>query len=94
MADTMRSIAVLVAAGISYIFHVDPALVDATAAVVVSVIIALSLGPLIIGLFQTWNELKALKRDQQKSNEGKVHIPWMEQYQNLPSVSPRIGRRR
>lgn len=90
MADTMRSIAVLVAAGISYFFHVEPALVDATAAVIVSVIIALSLGPLVLGLIQTWNELQALKKDQQKCKDGRVHIPWMEQYQHLPSVSPRI----
>lgn len=93
MADTMRSIAVLVAAGISSIFHTEPALADSTAAVIVSVIIALSLGPLVVGLFQTWNELQALKREQNESKDGHVDVPWIEQYQHLPSVSPKMSRR-
>lgn len=87
MADTLRSIAVLVAATIAYsVEDVSPAMADASAAVIVSVIIAVSLGPLIIGLIQTWSELQALKKERHR-------IPWMEpsmeQYQHLPSMSPR-----
>eukprot|EP00571_Detonula_confervacea_P002944 CAMPEP_0172312016 /NCGR_PEP_ID=MMETSP1058-20130122/16410_1 /TAXON_ID=83371 /ORGANISM="Detonula confervacea, Strain CCMP 353" /LENGTH=337 /DNA_ID=CAMNT_0013025357 /DNA_START=94 /DNA_END=1104 /DNA_ORIENTATION=- len=54
-ADTLRSTAVLLAAGIAYTFKVgDPAVVDAVAALAVSLIILLSLGPLLRGIFHAW----------------------------------------
>ncbi|GFH47311.1 hypothetical protein CTEN210_03786 [Chaetoceros tenuissimus] len=94
MADTMRSIAVLVAASISWYFNIDPSLADATAAIIVSAIIALSLGPLIVGLCQTWGELQTLKKEERESKESHVRVTLIEQYQHLPSVSPRITMRR
>lgn len=94
MADTMRSIAVLVAASMSWYFNIDPSLADATAAIIVSAIIALSLGPLIVGLCQTWGELQTLKKEERESKEAHVHLSLIEQYQHLPSVSPRITMRR
>lgn len=85
MADTLRSIAVLVAASLSYVFNsISSDLADASAAIVVSIIIAASLGPLIVGLLRTWGELKELKR------EVKAPVVWYEEYQHLPSMSPRI----
>jgi len=63
MADTLRSIAVLIAAGIACIMpSLSPTLADASAAVAVSGIIAVSLGPLLMGLIQTWGEIRILHR--------------------------------
>jgi Co/Zn/Cd efflux system component len=60
-ADTLRSTAVLLAAGISYTFKVGaPAFVDAIAALAVSVIILLSLGPLLRGIGHAWVQLRRL----------------------------------
>jgi Co/Zn/Cd efflux system component len=60
-ADTLRSAAVLLAAGISYTFKVGaPAFVDAIAALAVSVIILLSLGPLLRGIGHAWVQLRRL----------------------------------
>ena len=86
MADTLRrSIAVLVAASLSHLFNsISSDLADASAAIVVSIIIAASLGQLIVGLLRTWGELKELKR------EVKAPVVWYEEYQHLPSMSPRI----
>lgn len=62
-ADTMRSIAVLVAAGIAYLFQaVSPVEADATAAIVVSIIIIVSLLPLLQGLYLTATEIWILTR--------------------------------
>jgi len=87
MADTLRSIAVLVAAGLAFVFKdISPQIADASASVVVSVVIAASLGPLIVGLLRTWSELKAIKSN--------IDTPWLEDFQHLPSMSsPRTGRR-
>ena len=53
-ADTLRSIAVLVAAAIATIFaSIDGAIADSLAAVAVSIIILISLVPLIEGLILT-----------------------------------------
>lgn len=61
-ADTLRSIAVILAAGIAEIVDaVTPEVADATAAVVVSVLILLSLIPLLQGLLQSFSELSALR---------------------------------
>jgi len=66
MADTMRSITVLVVAGLAYCFQsIDNDLADASGAVIVSIITLISLGPLLIGIFSTWSELRvhtAMKR--------------------------------
>ena len=59
----MRSIAVLVAAGIAYLFQaVSPEKADATAAIVVSIIIIVSLLPLLQGLYLTATEIWILTR--------------------------------
>lgn len=64
MADTLRSIAVLVAAALSSVFkNISPTLADATASVVVSIVIAASLVPLIVGLVKTWGELQCLRAE-------------------------------
>lgn len=63
MADTMRSIAVLIAAATSFFLDLSPALADATAAIIVSIIIAVSLGPLIVGLMKTFHEIQLLRRE-------------------------------
>ena len=53
----------LIAAGISYIFKVGaPVVVDAIAAVAVSVIILLSLGPLLKGITHAWGQLRQLSK--------------------------------
>lgn len=68
-ADTLRSTAVLVAAAIATIFpSLDGANVDAVAAVVVSVIIFVSLVPLVQGLVLTGIEIRRLKRNPPRSN--------------------------
>lgn len=70
-ADTMRSIAVLVAAGIAGMFDsIDPEAADAVAAVVVSIIIILSLIPLFQGLFRTWADLIDLERQYSEKNSA------------------------
>ena len=62
-ADTMRSIAVLVAAGIACLFQaVSPEAADATAAIVVSIIIIVSLLPLLQGLYLTATEIWIVTR--------------------------------
>lgn len=62
-ADTLRSSAVLIAAGISYYFKLgEPAFVDAIAALAVSLIILLSLGPLLNGIRHASEQLKQLSR--------------------------------
>ncbi len=66
MADTLRSIAVLVAATLAYFIKaIDPSIADACASIVVSMIIAISLGPLLAGLIETWKEIVKLKRETQ-----------------------------
>jgi hypothetical protein len=63
MADTMRSIAVLLAAGIGTAFPtIPPAKADAVAAVVVSAIILMSVLRLVQGLIMT--AMKALRSRQ------------------------------
>jgi Co/Zn/Cd efflux system component len=64
-ADTMRSTAVLVAATIAHFFQnsVSGALADSTAAIVVSIIILVSLIPLLHGLFITARKIIALLTD-------------------------------
>lgn len=90
MADTMRSIAVLVAAGIAASFEsVDPSTADASAAIIVSIIIVLSLGPLLAALVGTFRELVDLQREKamaieevQSSTDSKT--VWLEEFESLP----------
>ena len=61
-ADTLRSIAVLLAAGFSYLFPslLTAADADAWGAVVVSVIILVSLAPLFQGLYLTADKIRII----------------------------------
>lgn len=62
-ADTLRSLAVLIAASVATVFeNVENESADATAAVVVCVIILVSLFPLMHGLFLTAREIVILSR--------------------------------
>lgn len=62
MADTLRSAAVLIAASIAYFVEsVTGALADSVATIVVSIIILISLLPLMRGLFITGKKIIALK---------------------------------
>jgi len=67
-ADTLRSVAVLIAAGISYFFpeFLTSAEADSDAAIVVSVIILVSLVPLIQGLFKTACKIYAMWMDKDR----------------------------
>ena len=71
-ADTLRSTAVLIAAGLSYMFHVGaPAVVDAIAALAVSLIILFSLGPLLQGIFHAWGKLRQLSHFATRLSENR-----------------------
>lgn len=62
IADTLRSAAVLVAAAIAFfVKSVTGAMADSVATIVVSVIILISLLPLLRGIFITGNKIIALK---------------------------------
>ena len=78
-ADTLRSIAVLVAAGFAYVFPslLSAANADAWGAIVVSIIILVSLGPLLQGIYltgvkiyRTWYELDHHCRLDSNSNSS------------------------
>lgn len=57
-ADTFRSVAVLIAAGCAFLIPaLTPAAADAFASFMVSIIIIVSLGPLIQGLYYTALEI-------------------------------------
>lgn len=69
-ADTLRSIAVVVAATVEKLVQsVTPEEADATAAVIVSVIIGLSLVPLFQGLVRTWLELVSMREEEAEQEE-------------------------
>jgi Co/Zn/Cd efflux system component len=74
-ADTLRSIAVIVAAVFSELFPgtLSPEEADATAAVVVSVLILLSLLPLIKGLWSSVSELRLILSEER--SETILSIP-------------------
>eukprot|EP00980_Cylindrotheca_fusiformis_P030129 scaffold24435_cov264-Cylindrotheca_fusiformis.AAC.1 len=64
MADTLRSIAVLIAASISFFVEsVSGATADSMATLVVSVIILVSLLPLLHGLYETGGKIVALRAE-------------------------------
>ena len=67
VADTLRSLAVVVAASLATVFDCIPSdVADATGAIIVSFIIAISLGPLLAGLFEAWSELSKLNEEERK----------------------------
>lgn len=67
VADTLRSLAVVIAASLATVFNCIPSdVADATGAIVVSFIIAISLGPLLAGLFDAWSELSKLNEEERK----------------------------
>jgi Co/Zn/Cd efflux system component len=74
-ADTLRSVAVIVAAGVAEAFPstVTPEEADATAAVVVSAMILLSLIPLLQGLYRSLSELQAIQSEEKA--ESVMSIP-------------------
>jgi Cation efflux family len=61
-ADTLRSIAVLVAAALGALFSaaLSPTQVDSVGAIVVSIIILMSLGPLLQGVYLTACKIHAI----------------------------------
>jgi len=62
MADTLRSAAVLIAAAIAYLLKtVSGAIADSVATIVVSIIILVSLLPLLRGLVITGNKIIELQ---------------------------------
>ncbi len=66
MADTLRSFAVILAALTAFVTPgVTPEQADATAAIVVSALIALSLIPLFKGLLRSIQELRGILRDEE-----------------------------
>jgi Co/Zn/Cd efflux system component len=66
MADTLRSFAVILAALTAFLTPgVTPEQADATAAIVVSALIALSLIPLFKGLVRSIQELRGILRDEE-----------------------------
>mmetsp|Transcript_25287 Transcript_25287/g.38936 ORF Transcript_25287/g.38936 Transcript_25287/m.38936 type:complete len:353 (-) Transcript_25287:39-1097(-) len=69
-ADTLRSIAVIIAAVIAEVVdEVTSEEADATAAVVVSALILVSLIPLVQGLVKTFGELKAMRAEDAMEND-------------------------
>jgi Co/Zn/Cd efflux system component len=73
-ADTLRSIAVIVAAGIAEVVDsVTPEEADAAAAVVVSILVLLSLIPLFHGLVQSVSELRAIRREEESETMFPEH---------------------
>lgn len=68
-ADTLRSIAVLIAAGIAAVVEgVDGEMTDAVAAIIVSLIIILSTIPLLNGMIYTISELRTAYAKEAKEN--------------------------
>lgn len=64
-ADTIRSIAVLIAATLAeYVPEITPEEADASAAVAVSGIILIALLPLLSGLKRTWLDLYAIRKEE------------------------------
>ncbi len=71
-ADTLRSLAVMIAALLSVFAGYDGDLVDAVAALVVSVIIVVSLFPLLSGLRRTMGTYRSLKAEEEAGLIGNM----------------------
>ena len=75
-ADTLRSIAVIVAAAIAFtVPGITPEEADATAAVIVSILILLSLMPLLQGLAQSVKEYRAILKEEKANHIEAIRIP-------------------
>jgi Co/Zn/Cd efflux system component len=63
-ADTLRSVAVLMAAGLATLFpdYISPVAADSNGTIVVSLVILISLGPLLHGLYRTARQIVKLER--------------------------------
>jgi Co/Zn/Cd efflux system component len=63
-ADTLRSVAVLLAAGLATLFpdYITPVAADSNGTIVVSLVILISLGPLLHGLYRTARQIVKLER--------------------------------
>jgi Co/Zn/Cd efflux system component len=63
-ADTLRSVAVLLAAGLATLFpdYISPVAADSNGTIVVSLVILISLGPLLHGLYRTARQIVKLER--------------------------------
>ena len=69
-ADTIRSIAVLIAANLGQCVHyITPEVADASASIVVSAVILFALLPLIVGMMRTFYELLAIWREESSERE-------------------------
>lgn len=72
-ADTLRSIAVVIASTIAvYVESLTPEVADSAAAVFVSFIILASLLPLFRGLCRTWGELRSITLEEQASSAAET----------------------
>lgn len=72
-ADTLRSIAVLIAAVLALIFPViTPEEADSSAALIVSLLILLSLIPLFQGVFRSGSELHSIRMAERAERENKL----------------------
>jgi Co/Zn/Cd efflux system component len=73
-ADTLRSIAVIVASGVADVVDgVTPEEADAAAAVVVSILVLLSMVPLFHGLVQSVSELRAILSEEESEKMFPEH---------------------
>jgi Co/Zn/Cd efflux system component len=74
-ADTLRSIAVIIASVIADVVDsVTPEEADAAAAVVVSILVLLSMVPLFHGLVQSVSELRAILREEESEKMFPGHV--------------------
>jgi Co/Zn/Cd efflux system component len=74
-ADTLRSLAVIVAALVAeFADSVTSEEADATAAVVVSALILMSLAPLLSGLLATFGELRSIYAEERDEFLSSKHI--------------------
>jgi Co/Zn/Cd efflux system component len=62
LADTLRSVAVIAAVVFALIFDIEPTIADSTATIIVSLLIAISLIPLLQGLYKKLYELYILRQ--------------------------------
>ena len=69
LADTLRSLAVITAVLLALYNDIEPALADATAALIVSFLIALSLIPLLQGLYHNMYELNNIRLQLLQQNQ-------------------------
>ncbi|KAI2493691.1 Cation efflux family [Fragilaria crotonensis] len=72
--DTLRSLAVIIAATVAHLAHeVTSEEADATAAIVVSALILFSLFPLLSGLVSTCRELRSIHADERDEHKSREH---------------------